>query len=67
MDAMGARVRNAIASWTRPEVKLDLNRLEAEQTERGTWLASAIRHGRRETDWTNVGQVLSRTKSKGSA
>ncbi len=67
MDAMAARVRAAIASWTRPEVGLDFDRLEAEQTERGTWLASAIQHGRQETDWSTVGNVLSRIKSEGSA
>jgi hypothetical protein len=67
MDAMGARVRAAVASWTRPEVKVDVNHLEAEQVERGTWLAAAIQHGRRETDWTTVRDVLSRTQSEGSA
>jgi Family of unknown function (DUF5984) len=67
MDAMGARARAAVASWTRPEVEVDVNHLEAEQIERGTWLASTIQHGRREIDWTTVRHALSRTQSEGSA
>jgi len=66
MEAMELRVRTAIASWARPDVRVDFNRLEAEQVERSTWMASAIQHGPIETDWAAVGHVLSRTKSEGS-
>jgi hypothetical protein len=67
MDAMGSRIRTAIASWTRPDVKVDFKHLEAEQIERGTWLASSVQHGRRDTDWSTVRDVLSRTESRSSA
>jgi hypothetical protein len=65
MEAMSFRVRAASASWTRPEVKIDVKKLAAEQVERGSWFDSAVRHGSRATDWQAVQEVLSRPKIGG--
>ena len=65
MAAMQERIRGARSNWSRPDVKLDVERLEAEQTERRGLVEAALR-SRRPTDWQAVQVALSRTGSAGS-
>lgn len=43
MDAMGERVRAVHASWPRPDVRIDLAMLDAEQRERRVALAAVLK------------------------
>jgi hypothetical protein len=56
MGAMSDRVREIHASWSRPEVKIDLAHLDKEQRERPTWLAKALERAAAAppTDWPAV-------------
>jgi hypothetical protein len=65
MAAMGERVRRARAGWARPDVKLDIERLVAEQAERSGSLQSVLAGGHHTTDWHAVAAALSRIGSGG--
>jgi len=63
---MDERIRGVRTNWTRPDVKLDIERLEVEQAERRGCLESALRSGRRTTDWLAIQEAFSRIASEGS-
>lgn len=65
--AMDERVQQVCSKWTRPEVRIDLERLAAEQIERSGAFDSAVHRGCRATDWRTVQMALSRTATAGPA
>jgi len=68
MAAMAERVQQVCANWARPDVKIDFERLAAEQVERLASFDSVLRLGRRgTTDWQAVQVALLRAAGGGSA
>ena|SRR6266568_1937121 len=59
-SAMEERIQEAKRSWTRPDVALDLDKLEQEQQVRSQWLAQALERAasRTATDWNAVGDAM---------
>jgi hypothetical protein len=61
MAAMDERVQQVCSNWTRPEIKIDLERLVVEQIERSESFAPVVHRSPRTTNWQPVQMALSRT------
>jgi hypothetical protein len=66
MEAMSERIRLVEVDWSRPEVSIDIERLQSEQAERSAWLSSALNRKPSCSDWEAIRKELS-SEGGGSA
>jgi hypothetical protein len=59
MSAMASRLGEIAAGWARPDVKVSLDQLRAEQSQREPQLDRVLRSGERAQDWQAVEVALS--------